>query len=168
MKLCSCLASTLAAGLMFGQPVPDTGRSFEAASIKPSAEPISFFHYNVSPGRLDSKAMSLRYLIEEAFELPGLELSIPDSAGSRNYDIMAATGAPVSPDEMRKLLKNLLIERFHLATHWDTRTLAIYRLEILPAGPKMKPTAEGYSGSGNSPTHHKDGSMEFTGSMTMR
>jgi len=168
MRLHCCVAFAFAAGIAYGQQGPGTGLSFEAASIKPLQGPVTSFHYNVLPNRLDAKAMDLRELIEDAFDLPDFELSVPDSTGHRNFDIMATTGAPVSRAEMRIMLKNLLIERFHLATHWDTRTQAIYRLEVLPAGPKMKVSAEGYAGSGNSPTRHQNGSMEFTGPMSMR
>ena len=45
------------------------------------------------------------------------------------------------------MLQRLLIERFHLATHWETRTEPVYRLVVLPGGPKMAVADEGYGGS---------------------
>jgi uncharacterized protein (TIGR03435 family) len=64
------------------------------------------------------------------------------------------------------MLRNLLIERFHLATHWDSRVEAIYRLEVLPKGPAMKESPDGYP-MANSPMLD-GGAIHFTGPMSMR
>lgn len=167
MKTCRYSALAFIAGMLYGQQSPNPGLSFEAASIKPLRSSEGAFHYNVLPNRLDVKDMSLRFLIEEAWDLPDFELSVPDSVGYHHFDIAATSGAPVSRADMRIMLKNLLIERFHLATHWDTRTESIYRLEVLPAGPTMTTMAQGYA-MPNSPMANRDGSMQLNGPMSMR
>jgi uncharacterized protein (TIGR03435 family) len=40
----------------------------------------------------------------------------------------------------REMLKNLLIERFHLKVHTETRTLPVYHLVVDKGGSKLKPT----------------------------
>jgi uncharacterized protein (TIGR03435 family) len=67
---------------------------------------------------------------------------------------------------MRIMLRNLLIERFHLATHWDERVQSLYRLEVLPNGPAMKESPDGYP-MAISPMQD-EGSIHFTGPMSMR
>lgn len=163
----------LYAGLLFGRQVqpeaatPNPALSFEVASIRPLASADGAFHFNVLPGRLDVKNMNLRFLIGEAYDLPDFQVSgLPVSLNSHHFDIAATTAAPASHAEMRIMLRNLLIERFHLATHWDTQIQAIYRLEALPKGTAMKESAEGYS-MANSPMQD-GGSIRFTGPMSMR
>jgi uncharacterized protein (TIGR03435 family) len=79
---------------------------------------------------------------------------------------MATSGAPVSGAQMRLMLQNLLRERFHLAAHWEEKVEAIFRLQVLPGGPKMKKADFGYPGA-NSPL--RDGnSMQLNGPMSMR
>jgi uncharacterized protein (TIGR03435 family) len=150
----------MTAGLLHGQSV------FEAASVKPLASSAGPYHFNVLPNRLDVKNINLAYLVEQAYDVPEPLLAAPEWMTERHFDIAATSGAPVSREEMRAMLRNLLTERFHLATHWDNRTEAMYRLVVMPGGPKMKPLDEGYA-IPNSPT--ADGSsLQFTGPMSMR
>ena len=157
------IAMAFLAGILCGQQ----GQSFDVASIKPLKIPDGPFHFNVLPERLDVKNLSLRFLIEEAFDLPHFQVSGPDSLDSHSFDIVATTGGPVSRADMRTMLRNLLIERFHLATHWNTRTEALYRLEVLPGGPAMKVAAEGRA-LPNSPMMGGSDSWQLTGPMSMR
>jgi uncharacterized protein (TIGR03435 family) len=140
--------------------------SFEAAAIKPLQSSVGPFHFTVLPNRLDVKNLSLSYLIEQAYDLPGFQFSAPDWVYTHHYDIMATSGAPVPGPEMRVLLRNLLIDRFHLQTHWEERTQAIFRLTALPGGPKMK-TADGGYAMANSPMQSGN-AMQLTGPMSMR
>ncbi len=131
--------AALLAGLLCAQ-----APSFDAASIRPLPSPDGPAHFNVYPNRLDVKNMNLRVLIEDAYALPDFELSGLESARSTHYDIAATTAAPVSRDQMRELLANLLAERFHLKTHWDPRIEPVFRLEKLPGALKMKASDVGY------------------------
>ncbi len=140
--------------------------SFDAASVKPRPSPEGPIHFNVLPNRLDVGNMSLSFLIQQAYDLPPFELLGPDVALSRRYDVMATTGGVVSKADMRTMLQNLLIERFHLATHWEEKTEAIYHLTALPGGPKMKTAETGYAAP-NSPTRSPN-AMMLTGPMSMR
>jgi uncharacterized protein (TIGR03435 family) len=110
--------------------------------------------------------MSLAFLIQQAFDLPAFEVIVPESVGTRRYDIAATSGDAASPAEMRVMLRNLLIQRFHLTTHWDERTEPLYRLTVLPSGHKMKPTDQGYA-IPNSPLRGSN-FLQLTGPMNMR
>jgi uncharacterized protein (TIGR03435 family) len=140
--------------------------SFEAASIKPVETREGPFHFTVLPNRLDVKNLSLGFLILQAYDLPAYALSGPEGLVNNGFDIAATSGRPVSKAEMRAMLQGLLIERFHLSTHWETRTQAAYRLVVLPGGPRMKVSDEGYAAP-NSPL--QDGnSIQLNGPMSMR
>ncbi len=162
----SLLSALVCALVAFGQAQPNADPSFDAASIKPLKSSEGAFHFTILPSRLDVKNMNLKFLIEQAFDIPDFELTGPDTLASHHFDIVATSGASVSRAVMQIMLRNLLIERFHLATHWDTRTQSQFRLEVLPSGPTMKVAAEGYA-LPNSPMHDGD-SMRLTGPMSMR
>src|SRR5260370_984194 len=132
--------------LAFGQATPE----FEAASVKALKSPEHAFHVTVLPNRLDIRNMSLQFLIKWAYDLRDDQVSGPDWLLNHRYDIVATTGEPAPQATMRTMMQHLLAERFHLATHWETRTGAMYRLTVLPNGPKMK-TAEQCDASSNSP-----------------
>src|ERR1700691_3765500 len=76
---------------------PDPAASFEAASIKPLTSSYEeAFHFTVLPNRLDVRNMNLKFLIEQAWDLPDFAVSGPDSLTTHHFDIMATSGAPVS------------------------------------------------------------------------
>jgi uncharacterized protein (TIGR03435 family) len=141
-------------------------QSFEAASIQPRENQVGPFHFTFLPNRLDGLNLSLGYLIQQAFDVPDFLLSGPDAILRRHFDILATSGAPAARDTMLAMLRNLLAERFHLQTHWETRSEAAYRMVVLPGGPKMKSAEVGYAGA-NSPL--RDGNaIQLNGPMSMR
>jgi hypothetical protein len=128
-------------------------QSFDAASLTPLQSSVGPLHFTFLPNRLDVKNLSLGYLIERAYDVPDFALSGPEAVLRHHFDLLATSGAPASHAEMLVMLQNLLRERFHLATHWETRSEAAYRLV-------------GYAAP-NSPL--RDGSsMQLNGPMSMR
>ena len=148
------------------QAASDSALTFEAASVKALKSRDGAGHFTVEPNRLDIKNMSLAYLIQQAYDLRDDQISGPDWLSNHGYDIAATSGAPVSHATMRTMLQNLLVERFHLATHWETRVKAIYRMVAMPNGPKMKPAEQGHAVP-NSPML-SGGSVQLSGPMSMR
>jgi len=162
MRRTPAILLAAAALLMAQKPM-----SFDAASIRLRPIPDGPFHYNVFPNRLDALNLTLRYLICDAFDIPDYELTgIDTSHPPHRLDLVATTSTPVSRADMRLMLQNLLIERFHLTTHWDTKPESILRLEATAGGPKMQTLDAGYP-SPNSPMLDK-GALHFTGPMSMR
>jgi uncharacterized protein (TIGR03435 family) len=152
--------------LIAAAAIAQTPTSFEAASVKALKDPFGPNHFTVLPNRLDVKNLSLGYLIEQAFDLPDFQISGPGEVLRHTYDVLATSGAPVAGPEMRVMLQNLLRERFHLATHWEEKPQAVFHLNVLPGGPKMKKADFGYS-MANSPL--RDGnSLQLNGPMSMR
>jgi uncharacterized protein (TIGR03435 family) len=125
-------------------------QQFEVASIKMRSTGAGEVHFNVEPNRLDALNLNLRYLVLEAYDVAPFQFSGPEWMRNRSYDIVATTSGPVSKADMRAMLRNLLIERFHLAAHWETKEMAIYHLEVSPRGPRMEATDHGFAGA-NSP-----------------
>jgi uncharacterized protein (TIGR03435 family) len=152
--------------LVIAVVIAQTPAAFEAASVKALKDPFGPNHFTVLPNRLDVKNLSLGYLIQQAYDLPAFQISGPGEVLRHTYDVMATSGAPVSKAEMRVMLQNLLRERFHLATHWEEKTESVFRLVVLPGGPKMKKVDFGFP-MANSPL--LDGnSVQLNGPMSMR
>ena len=72
------------------------------------------------------------------------------NAPADRFDIAAKVPAGATPEQVPLMLRALLVERFHLSLHQETRTMQIYALEVAKNGLKMKESpqevAEGAQG----------------------
>jgi uncharacterized protein (TIGR03435 family) len=65
------------------------------------------------------------------------------------YDVAAKIPAGATKAEVRLMLRNLLVDRFHLSVRYETRMLPSYALAVGKGSPKLKasasssPTADG-------------------------
>jgi uncharacterized protein (TIGR03435 family) len=73
-----------------------------------------------------------------AYGLHHYQLSAPDWLSSTRVDISARVPQGINADQYRRMLQDVLTERFHLAVHHDTREMRIYDLTIAKDGPKIK------------------------------
>jgi uncharacterized protein (TIGR03435 family) len=82
-----------------------------------------------------------------AYGLKQYQISAPDwimnADRSGRYDVVATAGRPVSSDEIKRMLGPLLVERFHLAFHRETRELPVFALVLAKGGPKFKQPGDG-------------------------
>jgi uncharacterized protein (TIGR03435 family) len=67
----------------------------------------------------------------------------PAWADSDRFDMQGTVAVSVPPtgEQMRSMVQSLLIERFQLKAHWETRDMPTYNLVIAKNGPKMKPVS---------------------------
>jgi len=112
-------------------------QSFDAASVKPARSgPVKI---EGDPGRLTIRDESVEVLIKLAFGLRDYQFSGPGWLRTERYDIVATTAAPQTRAAQLAMLRQLLVERFRLAVHRETRTIAVYALVVGKGGPKLKP-----------------------------
>ena len=66
-------------------------------------------------------------------------MNAPDWANSVLYDITGIPDAPGRPSQkqMGILIKKLLVDRFQLKSHTETRVLSVYAITVAKDGPKM-------------------------------
>jgi len=137
------LATLLVAALRIGGQTP----SFEAASIKPAADanPKKQREIKFGSGNLSLQGAALWDLIAAAYDIRTYQLSGPDWMKTERFDIAAKVPEGATLDEKRLMLQSLLIERFKLAIHHDTKELAIDTLVAGKGGPKIgsRVSAEG-------------------------
>jgi uncharacterized protein (TIGR03435 family) len=153
-------AALLAATAASAQDAPapaavPAGATFEVASVKPSnpnpdpANPLSQIALMLPQpgGRFTATNTPLRMLIKAAFELQQDEQleGGPPALLVAKYDINAkALVEFIAMKNLPQLLRTLLVERFKLKTHTETRELPVYDLVLARSdgrlGPDMKPS----------------------------
>jgi uncharacterized protein (TIGR03435 family) len=155
---CAGLAvSSVAQIVHASDPLP----SFEVATIKPAstqAHPSS-----VSPAEVNISNVTVRNLIEQAYGIPWTAaenervLGGPAWLDTNRYDIVARIPSDLieaqqklSRDQQKRqvslMLQSMLVERFHLKVHFETKVLTVYALvslngncEICPVVAKPNP-----------------------------
>lgn len=129
---------------LFAARVPSQGQdqppAFEVTSVKPAhGGPVKI---QSDPGRLTISDESVEVLIEVAFGLREYQYQGPDWLHTARYDIVATTASPQPRSVQLAMLRTLLIDRFKLTIHHESRTLPIYALVSGKAGPKLQPMDE--------------------------
>ncbi len=122
-----------------GLPVPPRPTEFEVAELKPSGPDSRDLMIQVQPGgRVNVAGASLKFLIEQAWELRDDTLAgAPKWMDSDRYDIVAKSPVPdIDDDELWATLRALLVDRFHLVTHTEQRPVTAYTL--IAVKPKLK------------------------------
>lgn len=118
-------------------------QAFEVASVKPvkagQARGPSFLF--TQGGGLQVTNGTLKGLIEMAYDVRDFQISGgPGWVNSEGYDIVAKS-ASGNPDgaipETRRKLQGLLMERFQLSVHRETKELPIYALAVGKNGSKL-------------------------------
>jgi uncharacterized protein (TIGR03435 family) len=98
------------------------------------------------PGRLTCTNVSLKRYLMAAWGLKDYQVSTPAWMNDERYDLTATMPAGTPPHEVLLMLQALLVDRFKLATHRESRELAVYALVVDKGGVKLKP-AEGFGSS---------------------
>jgi uncharacterized protein (TIGR03435 family) len=139
--------------------------SFEVASIHRNLSGGQNTRIDISDGgRLTVTNGSLKTLIRNAYGILSFQLAgEPGWIDTEMYDIQAKTTAPgpISPDQLKLLLRSLLADRFQLEVHWETREGTVYAMVVDKGGPKFKKSAGPLTDSMN--TNKGPGKARMTG-----
>jgi len=143
---CRLAAALLLSGTLFATAGAQSGgQSFEVASIKPSPpfvlspgtrSPQSFV---IRPNGLSAAHQSLGLYITVAYGGTGLhDIVGPEWIDRERFDIIARSPAPSGRQEILRMLRTLLAERFGLRTHRESREMDGYAL-VLASGSRRAP-----------------------------
>jgi uncharacterized protein (TIGR03435 family) len=148
------LAGLLALAVQ-AQTITPSALRFEVASVKPSSGSGDCFSHD--PGRFTCK-QSLQGIIFVAFQVPAYQQLDPAFAKAGKgyqqvYEIAATVPKETAQNwglpkgnfqEQKAMLRNLLIDRFKLAYHYDKKEVQGYTLTANKAGfkPKSDPNAK--------------------------
>ena len=136
----SALLALAATGIWGQSPL-----AFEVASIKPAPTPTpelrraGLIHSGVKidNARADFGGISLFALMTRAYRVRYYQINGPDWMSKTLFDILAKLPAGSSADQVPEMLQTLLVERFKLTLHRDTKESAVYALVVGKDGPKL-------------------------------
>lgn len=132
-----------------------TAQAFEVASVKPRGPFRGPAEVGVSflpGGRVVAVNAPVYLLLTAAFGLSVQQLDekgIPDDLQGDVFDIEAKAGVNALPENatkearearLRLMLQTLLVERFKLRFHKETRDVPMYALTVAAGGSKLKPS----------------------------
>lgn len=148
-----CYTSLLPAAAAQTVTAPAATPKFDVASVKLNnggGDGRSHIYSSSTSGSFRTINVSLKGLLQFAFDLPETQiLNITGPAAAQTFDINAKVDDAteeqmhkLSSDDEGKLLKRqmvqaLLVERFKLASHTETRELPIYALLVAKGGAKL-------------------------------
>lgn len=126
-------------------------QGFEVASIKPSRNNSADSNLDSAPGgRLTATNITIRELIRLAYGVKDHQIEhAPGWLETERYDIAAksAIASKTSLEQEQAQIRELLIDRFHLTTHRETKQAQVYLLVVAKDGPKLTAHNDG-TGSG--------------------
>jgi uncharacterized protein (TIGR03435 family) len=142
-------------GLLRGQPA--VAPRFEVASIRPSGDATRDTSGSKSGhGRLTMNNVTLKRCIMGAYGIgPNQIVGGPEWLDSLRYSIEAKADTAAGDTELMGMLRTLLVDRFKLALHRETRPLQVFVLEVAKNGPKLE-----VSKDAESRTNNQRGSIE--------
>jgi uncharacterized protein (TIGR03435 family) len=140
--------------------------AFDVATVKRAAPSVGHASSSMrlNPGRITGTNVNLQQLIVNAYELKEYQVTGPDWLNSETYDIAATFPANTSMDLLKPMLKQLLVERFKLEVHRETKELPVYALVLDKAGLQLK-AAEPLSDRANMSAGPKG--RKLTGNMSL-
>lgn len=113
---------------------------FEVASVKPSPPGAQGGGIKPLPGGQTYVAtnMPAGVMIRLMYHLNGSQISGgPDWLDKDRYDVDAKADGPHTIDELHVMFQNLLVDRFKLRFHYETKVLPAYEMVVDKSGPKM-------------------------------
>lgn len=169
------VAFVLSIGGLFGQSSV-TAPEFAAASIKPDRvgtnEGVGKGReiIETNPGSLKMQNIRLSSALAWAYRIQPNQISGPDGIYSERYVILARTDSPVPDEQLRLMLRKLLLDRFGMSVHWENKETPAFVIVLNGRGPKFKPSPdEGdgnvHYGKGNSVVAEKATLAQFADSL---
>jgi uncharacterized protein (TIGR03435 family) len=121
--------------------------SFEAASLKPTADPgkdgrimrrIQGGPGSSDPGRFTYSNVTLKLLVEQAYNLKEFQVQGPDWLDGDGFDLVATMPPGTTKEQAAEMMQTLLAERFKLVFHRETKQMPVFALVVAKSGSKMK------------------------------
>ena len=147
------LLTIVASGVASSQTATTDELRFEVASVKPARSVSGRFTMNGGPGTSDPVRITytnimLRRILLSAYEVKNYQISGPGWLDTLRFDITAKVPDGTTKDQFQLMLQNLLITRFKMTVHRESKELPIYALLGAKNGPKIRATAEDGASSG--------------------
>jgi uncharacterized protein (TIGR03435 family) len=137
------MAGPLALAVLCGSMArAQSAPAFEAASLKPSG-PDSSRGLSVTSTQWVWSRASLNQLIKAAFNVKDYSLSAPSWLDATEFDLVAKFPVDAPASQRTTMLQTLLLERFKLTYHFESKTANGYALVLAKDGLKVRPVDGG-------------------------
>jgi len=103
--------------------------SFEASSVKVNPAIKGIPEMNINPGRIRYTWVTLTDIVQAAYNVRPQQVAGPDWLSSARYDIEATAPGSAPKEQLMQMLQNLLVERFKLQFHHETRDVPVFVLQ---------------------------------------
>jgi uncharacterized protein (TIGR03435 family) len=136
----ACVVSTLllVSWTLFAQPAAPPP-AFAVASIRPNGSTSPEATTYVRGGQVEIKNFTLAQLLKTAFDVKDYSFSGPGWMDNLRFDVVAKPpGGRASETDYRPMLRTLLIDRFRIRFHQETKSLPAYALVVDKKGPKLE------------------------------
>lgn len=135
-------------------PGPEPVR-FEVASIKPSASDATGGTLAPLPNGVQGTNVPLRILVGWAYDVRSYQIDGgPDWISRERFDVNARAAGATPVDDLRRMLRGLLAERFRLVTHSESKEMPVWALVRSrrdgALGPSLRPCVGDCSKPGGS------------------
>jgi len=140
--------AAIATAVAQAPPPDDALPTFEVASVKSNKNgPGSPMMGRSLPGRFEATNMPAKILLLQAYGVPTYRIQgAPPWLDSERFDIAAKAPDGTQPDQLMLMIRALLIERFKLVAHRETKESPIYALVLARSdgklGPKLTKTTD--------------------------
>lgn len=142
--VCGVLMAGIASISGLSQSFSKASLQFAAASVKPTPVELQNrlrFEKCTDGGRFRSNGAPLMWAIQFGYRIPDSRVvGAPAwvTSFSDAYDIEGTAQRPVSSMECAAMVQSLLIERFKIGSHAETREVAAYALVVVDRGKASK------------------------------
>jgi len=147
-----CLATLVIPAEFHAQ---DSRRTFEVASVKTADEHITPYLAggpgSTDPGHLVFRGIGMALLLRRAFNVDRYQMAVPSGLPGNRYDIEARIPSGADEAQFDEMLRNLLVDRFDMKMHHETRDLPGYEMVVAKGGLRMKPAEKTKSGTPDNP-----------------
>jgi uncharacterized protein (TIGR03435 family) len=121
---------------------PQQTAKFEVASVKRHAPGVRLNGFRVSPGgEWIAPGWALKDLVAEVYLMDDFRIvNAPGWMNTELYDFDAkpeSTGQKVDRELVRFMIQNLIVDRFQLKFHWESREWTQYDLVVAKGGSKL-------------------------------
>jgi uncharacterized protein (TIGR03435 family) len=132
--------SLFIAGLLAVVLAAQSVKSFDIVSIKPDPDSHGLDAGSQPGGRYTARNVPVMFLLTEAFGVKAYQISgAPKWVDDARYDIVAKAGfsGQLTNEQLRPLLQAMLVDRFQMKFHKETKEFPVYSLVAGKSGPKV-------------------------------
>jgi uncharacterized protein (TIGR03435 family) len=141
------LALFMSCGAYGQTPAPP---AFEVASVKPNPSGDHHSSSHTNNGSVVMRNVSLKQVVEMAYDVKDYALSAPDWLDTERFDISAKPPSGTPQNQFEPMLQTLLADRFKLAVHRESKVMSAYALVAGKNGPKLHAVEAGGGSHRNS------------------